>query len=204
MEIFLSFAFSVMGVIIVLVIDREKYPKIEIIASKEANADNIYQIGPRKGERWKFFRVSVKNKKMPSWVNWLLVRQTAENCRANVYIKGVANKTDISFKGRWASTPEIPHLANDSVLLKLLYPDPVTIVEGNSEYLDVITKFKNEPEAYGWNNESYMHSWRNPNYKLNPGQYKVRVVINTQNGISSTRDFILNVGDKIENTELKS
>ncbi|KKT87533.1 MAG: hypothetical protein UW95_C0031G0003 [Parcubacteria group bacterium GW2011_GWC1_45_14] len=202
MEILLSLLFAFLGVIIALIIDREKYPKIVITAGEEANSDNTYAVGLHAGERWKFFRVSVKNKKMPTWINWLLVRQTAENCHANIYIKGINNDIDISYKGRWASTPELAHLDGNSAFLKLLYPDPVTIVEGEQEYLDILTKFEKDKEAYGWNNESYVTNWKNPKYKLFPGKYSLRVVINTQNGVSASKKFMINLEDRIENSKL--
>lgn len=202
MEILIAFLSSILGVIIALIVERERFPKIEIIASEDSNADNTYQEGPHKGERWKFFRVAVGNKKIPSILNWLMVRQTAENCRANIYMRGINNNVDLSFKGRWASTPELAHLNINDAILKLIYPDPVTIIGGDKEYLDIITKFGNDKEAYGWNNESYFHNWKNQAYELERGKYKVKVVVNTQNGISSSKEFMLNVSDKIENTSL--
>lgn len=204
MEIFLAFVSAILGVILTLIVERERFPKIDIVASEESNADNTYQSGLHSGERWKFFRVAVRNKKMPSFLGWLLVRQTAENCRATIYITGINNNTNFSYKGRWASTPELPHLNGNDAVLKLIYPDPVTITEGNQEYLDIFTKYENDSEAYGWNNESYFHNWRNPDYKLERGKYKIKVVLNMQNGISATKVFLLNIGDKIKDTNIEN
>lgn len=203
-NILISFLSSILGVILALIFDREKYPKLDIIAGEEANSDNTYASGNQTGKRWKFFRVSVINRKIHPCLSWLMLRQTAENCRATVYIKGINNSTDFSYKGRWASTPELPHLSNGDALLKLLYyPDPVTIEEGEREILDIFTKNEDDNEAYGWNNESYYHQWRNEDYKLNQGLYKLKVVINTQNGVSSSKEFVINIGSSIEETSIK-
>jgi hypothetical protein len=104
--------------------------------------------------------------------------------------------------GRWASTPELPHISSD-VILKLLRPDPVTISVGESEYLDVITKYEKDKEAYGWNNAAYFNNWRTPNYKLERGQYLVKISISTQNGVTFSQKFSLQIADKIEDTCLK-
>ncbi|MFA4904100.1 MAG: hypothetical protein WC600_15315 [Desulfobaccales bacterium] len=204
-QIILSFLFAVLGAafgtVFTLFIEKKRLPKIEIIAVDRANADHTYESGPHKGERWKFFRLAVINKKITPFFSWLVIRQTAENCRVTINIKGMDNPIDISFKGRWASTPEIPHLGQNAVL-KLFEPDPVTIPEDHEEFLDVIVKYENDKEGYGWNNEAYFHDWRTPHYKLNPGRYQVQIKINTQNGISFLKIFLLTVGERIEDTRL--
>jgi len=112
-------------------------PKLKIIASEEANADNTYQQpNAHAGERWKFFRVLVKNKPFIQPFRWI-PRQTAENCRAKIEFSKIGTENfGFSMSGRWVSTPEIPHIPNDAIL-KLLYPDPVTIPVDEKEFLDV-------------------------------------------------------------------
>jgi len=198
-NIILSVTTTFLGVLLALWIDRMRMPAIKILVAEESHSDNTYQSGSVKaGQRWKFFRVSVVNHKMPFFLRWL-IRQTAENCRAILNITGIDNQTKISFKGRWASTPELPFLKDDAIL-RLFEPDPVTILAGEQEYLDVIAKYEDDKEAYGWNNESYFHNWRNPNYKLERGKYKVKITVSTQNGTTAMKNFFLTVGDSIENT----
>jgi len=194
----ISFVASLLAIIITLVIERRRLPHLEIVASEEANADNTYP----GGGRWKFFRVAVSNKPFSKLLRWV-PRQTAENCRPKIEFYDLNKKLLFGFNGRWASTPELPQLEHDH-LLKLLYPDPVTIPVGDSEFLDIIVKYEKDKEAYGWNNEAYIHNWRIPHYKLNCGKYLVKVTINTQNGISFNRWFDLIVEEKIKDTSLIS
>jgi hypothetical protein len=70
--------------------------------------------------------------------------------------------------------------------------------------MDIITKAEVDEKAYGWNNESYFHNWRNEAYALQPGEYYVKVTINTQNGISFKRKLKLAIRKKIEDTILKA
>lgn len=199
-QLLISFAGSVPALFLALWVERQRMPKLELICSEEANADNTY---PSTGERWKFFRISVKNKPFTGIFYWI-PRQTAENCRAKIEFSKIGSEQlDFSMEGRWASTPELPDIKNE-VILKVLHPDPVTITVNESEYLDVITKCEKDKEAYGWNNEAYLHNWRTLNYKLERGKYKVKIIISTQNGITFSKKFELQISDKIEDTYLKN
>ena len=200
----ISLIASLIAVLIALLIEKKRMPKLVINASESANADNTYrEPNIHANERWKFFRVEVENKKFPKILSWI-PRQTAENCRAKVeFYKKDETSPIFAFAGRWASTPEIPHIPQDAIV-KLLHPDPVTLPVGEKEILDIIAKEENDNEAYGWNNESYFHNWRNIEYKLDEGEYIVKVTINTQNGISFNRRFKLAIREKIENTILET
>lgn len=194
----ISFTGSVLAILVSLFIDRRRMPNLKIVATEEANADNIY---PGRG-KWKFFRVQVINKSFPKIFGWI-PRQTAENCRPKLEFFDERKNPLFGFTGRWSSTPELPQIQHD-LMVKLLYPDPVTIPVNEGEFLDVIVKPDKEVEAYGWNNEAYLFDWKPPQYKLNAGSYMVKVTINTQNGVSFTRWFRLMVGDDIDATSLQN
>ena len=51
------------------------------------------------------------------------------------------------------------------------------VYPGEEEIVDVAVRLDNELDCYGWNDEAYTHNWRNPNWKLPPGRYLVRVVV---------------------------
>lgn len=204
LQLLVAFIGAIPALLFALWVEKKRMPKLKITASEDANADNTYQQpNPHAGERWKFFRVKVENKAFNFPFKWI-PRQTAENCRAKIEFSKIGTEQqNFSMLGRWASTPELPHLTND-ILLKLLYPDPVTIPVNESEYLDIITKNEGDKEAYGWNNEAYVHNWRIPHYKLERGKYQVKVTVATQNGINFINKFELVISDKIEDSSLKN
>lgn len=203
-KILIPLCITIFGIWIALLVDRMRLPNLEIIAGEKANSDNEYPNShPHGGERWKFFRVLVRNKPMPLILRWL-PRETAENCRAVVKFKKDKDKKDLfTIKGRWSSTPEIPHLSQENRLLKTLHPDPVTIPCDNEEFLDIIAKCDRDEEAYAWNNEAYFEEWRPSKYKLEKGNYRVSIYITTQNGKSFVKKFKLIIGDNIEDTSLE-
>jgi len=202
----ISLIASLIAVLVALWIERMRMPKLLIETSESVNSDNTYPT-PNKhaGERWKFFRVGVKNKPFPKFLSWI-PRQTAENCQGKVeFYKKKEVVPIFAFKGRWSSTteiPNIPHLA----IVKLDHPDPVTIPVGEKEIMDIIVKAEKDDGVYGWNNESYLscHDWRNSNYKLDEGEYIIKVTISNQNGNSFNKKLNLAVRKKIEDTILET
>jgi len=202
-NVIVSFSASFVAVLVSLWIERKRLPKIDIVVGEDANSDNTYSSpNAHAGERWKFFRVRVINHKFPIPLSWIS-RQTAENCTAEVtFTKVGATGRIMSMKGRWASTLELAYLPAEQAFIKVLFPDPVSIIPGASETLDIFTKYEEDKEAYGWNNESYAHNWRHPGYILERGQYEIKVKITTQNGIRAMRIFRCQIADKIENTTL--
>ena len=203
-ELLIAFVGSIPALLFAIWVDKQRMPKLEITASEEANTDATYQQpNSHAGERWKFFRVKVKNKPFPRPFAWI-PRQTAENCRAKIEFSKIGTEqSGFSMLGRWASSPELPFIPASEAFLRLLYPDPVTIPINEAENLDVITKNENDKEAYGWNNEAYFNNWKTPKFKLDRGKYTVKISIATQNGVTFTEKFELSISDKIENTYLK-
>jgi hypothetical protein len=136
-------------------------------------------------------------------LRWLIIRNTAEFCRAQIRIIGIENSTKFSFEWRWTDTPELPFLDKHEYLKKINYPDPVIISAGCSEKLDLLVRYENDTSAYIWNNESYVNNWRTPKYILSKGLYRAIVTISTQNGISISKNVEIAVGDSIKDTNIK-
>ena len=202
---FISLITSFFGVVLALYLERRKMPEIELSVIDSAHADNDYRnsnppIGNPQIGRCKFFRIVVTNKKMPKYLGWLIRRNTAENCRAQIVITGIDNTTNFSLDGRWTDTPELPFLRPEDYFQKIINPDPVTIVSGSFEKLDLLARYDNENCAYIWNNKSYLNNWRTLDYKLIEGSYSAKITINTQNGISATKEFKIFIGHTIEDT----
>lgn len=192
---------SLVAIVLTLIIERWRMPKLVISHSELSNVDKTFPPpNAHANERWKFYRVEVENKSLPKYLP-LISRQTAESCRAKIAFYKNNDKTPIfSFAGRWSSTLEVPMIPGQE-MVKVLYPDPVTIPAGKKkEYLDIFVKASADKEAYGWNNESYLYNWRNPNYKLDEGEYSVMITIQTQVGLTFSKKINIAIRSKIENT----
>jgi len=194
----ISLLASIIAVILTLYLERNRLPSLEIKAEEEGKGYRTYE---GRG-RWKFVRAVVTNEKMPFLLRWIGPRQTAENCKATLEFIDSNSKPLFTMHGRWASTPEIPQISKDAVIERVLYPDPVSIFAGNQEVLDVIVQQEGDSSCYGWNNEAYLNNWKTPAFKLLEGNYKVKINIITQNGVSFFRLFNLRVRKQLESTLL--
>lgn len=189
-----------LGAIIAILFQNYTNASLDIIASADANDEHTYPVGYVVPGRWKFFRVKVKNRQVNSRLRWLFHREPAQQVNAIITFTQLNKK----MKGRWAGTLELPHANPFSVTRLANFPDPVTINPGHEEILDVFAKYDNDQEAYGWNNEAYLHTWRTPHYKLNPGNYKILIEVTSENGAYCKKYFKAHIKNTIDNTYLSN
>jgi hypothetical protein len=139
----------------------------------------------------RFLRLKLLNKPLPSWARWM-IRAPALQCRGTItfhHLDG-QNVFGRAMTARWAGSPEpVPIHAVTQAGAAIQIFDPLRLThesridvypgEAESELLDIAGRFDNDAECYGWNNETYFCStpWRNPDWKLPPGRYLVKVVI---------------------------
>lgn len=199
-DLFWSIFGGFLGALIALLVDQYREPKLDIIASETANDDITYPAWHlRNGERWKYYRVKVINKPVNKYLSKLINRETAQQVQAVVTFKDLNQ----SMKGRWAGTLELP-AANPLDYLRLAnFPDPVTITAGQSEILDVFTKYEHDQEAFGWNNEAYLNNWRTQKYKMIPGNYNIEVKVTSSNGSYKIKSFKAHISSIIGRTTLQ-
>ncbi len=195
----ISFAASVLAVFLTLWIERLRQP--HLVAQCGPEADVIPDYEGHEAQHYgavKFCRLLVSNKPFPLPFSWI-PRQTAESCRATLEVHQ-DKKILFSYPGRWANTPELPHLTTDQWVLKVINPDPVTITTGDIEAqpLDVLIWHDKTHEAFAWNNESYLADWKNGRMKLPKGKYSLIVRISTQNGKNFSFNFKILVGTKLD------
>jgi hypothetical protein len=140
-------------------------------------------------------RVMLYNRALPCWARWML-RVPALQCRAAITFHYHTDRKDIfgrAMEGRWADTPQpFPIvLAEGQFVLTPEYRG-IDVMPGDSAILDIAIRADDEVDAYGWNNESFSCKplWRNPDWKLPPGRYLVKVAI-TSSGQKSISWFHL-------------
>jgi hypothetical protein len=136
-------------------------------------------------------RVKLFNKPLSSWAKWM-VRSPALQCRAEITFHHRDNGQDVFSRvmdGRWSKSPEpIPsqildlqgvHKFNVLDLTRITLASRVDVYPGESELLDIVGRPHDDNNCYGWNNETYFTTprWRNPNWRLGPERYLVKVVI---------------------------
>jgi hypothetical protein len=115
----------------------------------------------------------------------LMQREPAVQCRAAISFHYL-DRQDIfgrSMEGRWTDTPE-PVLTivrdADGKPIAGVVPElrqTVNVAPGEGELLDIAIRIDDEPDCYGWSNQSYLSTppWRDPNWQLKPRSFLVKV-----------------------------
>jgi len=138
-------------------------------------------------------RVNLHNRPLPIAMRWMQ-RAAALYCRGEItfyHLDDGQPVVDRAMPVRWVRTPE-PVASQiidpaDPTKPKFFIVDfgkPVTesridVYPGEEEMLDIAVRFEGESDCFGWNNESYIHNWRNAKWKLLRGRYLVKVVISS-------------------------
>jgi hypothetical protein len=202
----LSFLASLLAVLIALYIERRRQPRVVLTATESANAAIEYNDTARQPwGRVKFYRLQVENVPFPKPFRWI-PRQSAEGCRATLDFTDADGDLVFSMHGRWSSTPEPAFLKDEERLLRVIYPDPVTIPVRAVEFLDVFIWHDQTKEAYGWNNDAYLGPavWKPAHHKLEHREYRLRVRLSLQNGGMVDDEFSVVIGDSIEQTGIRA
>lgn len=189
-----------------IIIEYLRSPKL--ILTIEPPVDMSYP-PDRPAAQARYLHVLCKNKKPSRLVSWM-TREAALDCYGYV---SFSDRQGGSIFGkrmqlRWSDTPQpVPmevKIGNQTGYVldpnRMVLDSRADIHPGTSRPLDTAVKFDNEPECYGWNNENYFSAplWRNPAWRLDPGDYFVKVVV--MSGGARTVDWfrLLNSGGPTE------
>ncbi len=170
---------------VVVFVEYFRKPNIEVRIADPV--DNTYTGRPATKRR--ALMLLVENKQLPLLVKWL-ARNAAIHCSGVIafhHLDG-QNVFGRTMQARWSHAPEplpILAVADGIPLIKILDPvrlDPEMhkdIYPGESEELDVASRFDNDGECYGWCNGNYTSNplWRNPDWKLDKGRYLIKVEV---------------------------
>lgn len=174
---------GVVGILIVLWIERQKRPRLSM---KVGEPGWIEDDDPLKRTPCKWLHVQVHNPGMPRWIAWVYDREPALSCRGWITFHHLDGHRvfDREMIVRWSETPgpeivEYPTENGKVAMLGKNVQQTFDIPPGEYTSLDVVFRFKGESECYGWNNESLLHNWRHPSWRLEKGRYVARVRVKT-------------------------
>jgi hypothetical protein len=198
---------SVIGILIVLWIERNRRPSLVLSVGKPSLLDKDDPLG-RPQVTW--LHIRVHNQNMPNWLSPVYSRDPALMCRAWItfhHLDDGLRVFDREMNARWSETLEPIIETKDTPKGKLgsfvNVQTTVDIPPGEYTTIDVVNRFRGEDNCYGWNNESYIYNWKHFAWKLDKGRYIIRARIKT-GGREFTNSFLLVNDVEYEDFRLES
>lgn len=127
----------------------------------------------------RYLRLKLSNKRLPALAKWML-RTAALQCRGEITFHHLDGQDVFgrSMAMRWANSPQpIPNQIMDFQgravfqivdYVRAASESRVDVYPGEEQIADVVARFDDEIDCYGWNNDAYAHQWRSPHRKLCP------------------------------------
>jgi hypothetical protein len=143
-----------------------------------------------------WLHIQVHNKNVPKWLAWVYHGEPALTCQAWItfYHLDGHRVFDREMKARWSGSdqPKVEIInTKEGQLARLVgVQDSFDIPPGDQTDVDIVFRAKEEEDCFGWNNESYLHNWRHPSWKLEKGRYIARIRIKT-GGQEYTNAFLI-------------
>ncbi|MEW6487772.1 MAG: hypothetical protein AB1578_07645 [Thermodesulfobacteriota bacterium] len=175
---------AVIAIFITIFVENLRKPKLSFGLSDPV--DHQYEGRPARTAR--YLLVDVTNRRLPWYARWMS-RDAALSCHASVSFHHLDGQNVFGrvMPGRWSgSTEPIPMqfvLGGQAGYLldptRFTVTSEVDIQPGETKRLDIAARFDDEDCCFGWSNLSYLSNpvWRNPDWKLPPGRYLVKVTV---------------------------
>lgn len=202
----IGFVFGIIASgIAAIMYERATRPKLEVTLDDEPRAQGQIQGRPPH----EFYHVKVRNRAAV----WPLPgRKPAWSCKALIEVLDTHGSRVISqpIHARWTSQPEplLPGVAGGQAVnlvdfARVMNARKIDIHSHEDQQLSLVLKFEGQAECYLFSNESYLFNWTNAAWRLNPGTYRVRVVVFYERG-TVERDFELdNLGTTRDSLKLR-
>lgn len=176
---------AIIAILIPLRIESLRKPKLKLKLTEPQ--DSNYENSPASVAR--FLLVKLVNEQLPRWASWWMSRDAALQCHGTITFHHLDGQNIFgrAMPFRWRASPEPGSIELKFDDKRLFITDRTAfnleprmdVYPGEAQQLGVIARFDNEPDCYGWSNESYFSEpkWRNPAWRLPPGRYLVRVTV---------------------------
>lgn len=172
---------ALVAIAVALSIVYLRSPKLRVTVAEPSDR----QYGPNSPARKaRYLILELSNKTPPSWLSWV-PRSPAMQCVGNMTFHHLDDGQNIfgrSMPVRWSQLPEpvaVSHAVAGHNPLAVTTTPRVDIYPGETQPFNVVARFDDEKECYGWSNENYFSQpvWRHPKWKLPHGRYLARVTI---------------------------
>ena len=175
---------AIIVVLITITIEVLRKPKLDFKIIPPVDME----FNDQPANRMRAICLKLVNRPLSKWTQWMS-RNPALQCHGNItfhHLDG-QNVFGRSMIIRWSGAPEPNPLriqiGNEQGYVfdpvRITHLQKMDIYPGESADLDIAARFDDEPECYGWSNESYFSNppWRTVSWRLEPNRYLVKVTV---------------------------
>ncbi|MCB9813201.1 MAG: hypothetical protein H6772_02210 [Pseudomonadales bacterium] len=176
---------AILGWIISRMMEMLQKPKIEFVIIKDHEFT-------RNSRKFKFINLTIRNSKQNFLSKFFFGNQNLNNSRVWLTFKDYNSRKEIlKANGRWASTREpIDYSSGQPLIPEILIPSRETIPQGEEANISIAIKENGDDSFFLFNNESYLHNWKNPDFELKDNKYWLKIRL-LADGHEYTKEFLL-------------
>jgi len=201
---------AILSILTTMLIEKQRRPKLSL--SIESPPADLLFSGGSKG---RVLRIFLSNSPLPKKLNWIS-RDVALQCFGEICFYHASDGTAYFSKPmpiRWTGSEEpftdqilggtTVHLFDISKYHAAFKRD---CFPGIPEAIDVVGRFDNDVDCYGYSNDSYLpgKNLRNDDWKLPPGRYLITVRIYTAGESILDAYKLENLGNRVDFRLLKA
>jgi len=168
-----------------------------------------HDYGEKAGKPARIIRVCslyLKNENLPKCLRWCMSRNAAVHCYGYItfHKKDGDNIFSHPMPIKWSKKPRLEVYPGGTEIEHPLYEvSYIDVHPGEEESLDVVARFDNDSECYGWNNEAYYFKWRNKFWEIKgPDDYFTRVKVISA-GLRCEEVFKVHIGSDPDDFKLE-
>lgn len=196
MELFMgAFLGLIASILVTIWAENLRRPRLRLICEDTLDVSLSSILGGSPPLHYRAIRVRASNIELPRLFGWI-VRAPALQCRGTITFHRFADGQNLfgnAMTARWANGPQpnsfpVSNVASGKVEFVIHDPErlsggsAIDIYPGDSEPLDIVARFDNDQDCYGWNNETYFlqppaQPGRNPKWRLGHERFLVRITI---------------------------
>lgn len=155
----------------------------------------------RGNKQFKFININITNNKQRRLKKFFVGNSSLNNARAWVIFEDYSSRVEVlRVNARWASTKEpIDYNSGQPLILEILLPSRDTIPPGETAMVSVAIKESGEDSFFAFNNESYLHNWKNADFELKDNKYWLKILLLSDGEEYSMEFLLLNPSKSLRN-----
>lgn len=155
-------------------------------------------------KKYKFINLIISNNRRNFIKKFLFGNIPINNARVWLRFNDYSSNVEfLKIDARWASTKEpVDYNTNQLIIPEIILPSRDTIPVGEEAAVSVAIKESGEDSFFPFNNQSYLHNWKHPDYELTDKKYWLEILLLTDGEEYKHKFLLTNPSKSLRNFKL--